>query len=317
VGRLLVLIPIAAIAVAAAAPSATRPLPPIASGVKIGGISVGGLNAEAARAHVERVWDRPVLFEFGKKSWRASPHALGGAPRIERAVRFALRARYGSKIRLRVHVDHDRLAAYIARLDNRLSEPAENAELVGLSNLRPVIAEGRPGLRVNRAVMAARISHVLRATHRTPIQLAVEHVAPTVTAENFGPIIVIETGSNRLLLYDGTTLEQTFVVATGQSAYPTPTGEWSIVQMQRNPWWIPPPNATWAQGAKPIPPGPGNPLGTRWMGLSAPGVGIHGTPDAASLGYSQSHGCIRMAIPDAEWLFDHVHVGTPVFTVAA
>jgi lipoprotein-anchoring transpeptidase ErfK/SrfK len=68
---------------------------------------------------------------------------------------------------------------------------------------------------------------------------------------------------------------------------------------------------------QPIPPGPGNPLGTRWMGLSAPGVGIHGTPDAASLGYSQSHGCIRMAIPDAEWVFDHVSVGTPVFTIAA
>ena len=44
-------------------------------------------------------------------------------------------------------------------------------------------------------------------------------------------------------------------------------------------------------------PGPGNPLGTRWMGLSAAGVGIHGTPDDASIGYSASHGCIRMHIP--------------------
>ena len=42
------------------------------------------------------------------------------------------------------------------------------------------------------------------------------------------------------------------------------------------------------------------------MGLSAPGVGIHGTPDPASLGYSASHGCIRMYIPSAEWLFNHV-----------
>jgi lipoprotein-anchoring transpeptidase ErfK/SrfK len=51
------------------------------------------------------------------------------------------------------------------------------------------------------------------------------------------------------------------------------------------------------------------------MGLSAPGVGIHGTPDAASIGYSASHGCIRMHIPDAEWLFQHVVVGTPVWIV--
>jgi L,D-transpeptidase ErfK/SrfK len=84
--------------------------------------------------------------------------------------------------------------------------------------------------------------------------------------------------------------------------------------MQMNPWWRPPDSA-WARGLKPIPPGPGNPLGTRWMGLSAPGVGIHGTPDAASIGYSASHGCIRMYIPDATWLFDHVQLGTPVLIV--
>ena len=57
--------------------------------------------------------------------------------------------------------------------------------------------------------------------------------------------------------------------------------------------------------------------GTRWMGLSAPYVGIHGTPDAASIGYSASHGCIRMLIPQVEWLFTQVDVGTPVFIVAA
>ena len=67
-----------------------------------------------------------------------------------------------------------------------------------------------------------------------------------------------------------------------------------------------PAELAWAQGAKPVPPGPGNPLGTRWMGISSPGVGIHGTPDDASIGYSASHGCIRMHIPEAEWLFDHV-----------
>ena len=51
------------------------------------------------------------------------------------------------------------------------------------------------------------------------------------------------------------------------------------------------------------------------MGLSAPGVGIHGTPDDASIGYSASHGCIRMHVPDAEWLFDNADWGTPVVIV--
>ena len=67
----------------------------------------------------------------------------------------------------------------------------------------------------------------------------------------------------------------------------------------------------------PVPPGPGNPLGTRWMGLSAPGVGIHGTDEPWSIGHSESHGCIRMQVPSAEWLFNRVRVGTPVFIIAA
>jgi lipoprotein-anchoring transpeptidase ErfK/SrfK len=139
---------------------------------------------------------------------------------------------------------------------------------------------------------------------------------PAVTRASYGPIIVIRRDSKGLYLYNGMRLWRTFGVATGQSSYPTPVGHWSIVTMQRNPWWYPP-NSDWARGEKPVPPGPGNPLGTRWMGLSAAGVGIHGTPDSASIGYSASHGCIRMHIPSAEWLFNHVDVGTPVFIVPA
>jgi lipoprotein-anchoring transpeptidase ErfK/SrfK len=107
-----------------------------------------------------------------------------------------------------------------------------------------------------------------------------------------------------------------FAVATGQRVYPTPLGAFQIVVKWKNPWWYPP-NSPWAAGEKPIPPGPSNPLGTRWMGLSAPGVGIHGTNNDASIGYSVSHGCIRMHVPDAEWLFDQVDIGTPVFIVPA
>jgi lipoprotein-anchoring transpeptidase ErfK/SrfK len=292
-------------------------LPPIANGVKIGGISVGGMNAETARVHVERVYGRSVLFTYDKESWRARPAALGAKPQINRAVTAALRARQARKIELRVVFNRKRLNTYVARLDNHLSEPASDAYLAGISNLVPVIEPGQPGTSVNRGMMLGRIVTTLRSFHREPIALAVEQVEPEVTPDNFGPVLVVETGANKLLYYWGESLENTFTVATGQSAYPTPLGQWEIVDMRRDPWWIPPPNSTWAQGAKPIPPGPGNPLGTRWMGLSAPYVGIHGTPDAASLGYSESHGCIRMAIPDAEWLFDHVDVGTPVFTVSA
>jgi L,D-transpeptidase ErfK/SrfK len=104
-------------------------------------------------------------------------------------------------------------------------------------------------------------------------------------------------------------------VATGQSSYPTPIGKFEIIVKQRNPWWYPPAGSAWAEGEEPVPPGPGNPLGTRWMGISSPYVGIHGTFNSYSIGYSASHGCVRMLIPEVEWLFERVDVGTPVFIV--
>ena len=89
------------------------------------------------------------------------------------------------------------------------------------------------------------------------------------------------------------------------------SGSFHIISKVVDPTWTPP-DSPWAQGELPVPPGPNNPLGTRWMGLSAPGVGIHGTNDPSSIGYSVSHGCIRMQIPDVERLFTMVYVGTSV-----
>ena len=63
-----------------------------------------------------------------------------------------------------------------------------------------------------------------------------------------------------------------------------------------------------------MPPGPAT-RSARAGWASAPGVGIHGTDEPASIGYSASHGCIRMQVPDAEWLFNHVDVGTTVYIV--
>ncbi len=100
-------------------------------------------------------------------------------------------------------------------------------------------------------------------------------------------------------------------VAVGMQAHPTPIGKFRIITKAKNPTWNPPDSA-WAAGMGPVPPGPGNPLGTRWMGLNSPGIGIHGTPAPSSIGTAASHGCIRMKIPEAEDLFDRVFVGTPV-----
>ena len=173
---------------------------------------------------------------------------------------------------------------------------------------RRLVVEGGATLR--------RILKALHENRRGPLVVPSRLLPEKRSEADFGAVVVIRRVSNRLYLYRGTTFWRRFSVATGQAAYPTPLGRFDIVVKWRDPWWYPPPSP-WAQGLKPVPPGPGNPLGTRWMGLSAPGVGIHGTPDPASIGYSASHGCIRMYVPDAEWLFNQVHIGTPVFIVSA
>lgn len=123
--------------------------------------------------------------------------------------------------------------------------------------------------------------------------------------------IIVDLSERRLRLYRDGKVFMSFSVAVGQPAYPTPTGDYMIVQMQKDPTWMPP-DSPWAKGLGPIPPGPGNPLGTRWIGTSAPAVGIHGTYADSSIGTAASHGCIRMHIPDVEKLYDQVAVGMPV-----
>jgi lipoprotein-anchoring transpeptidase ErfK/SrfK len=125
--------------------------------------------------------------------------------------------------------------------------------------------------------------------------------------------IIVDIGDLRLYLYRDGKLIKTYPVATGQPAYPTPTGTYAIVTMTKDPTWLPP-NSDWAKNAQPIPPGTENPLGTRWMGTSASGVGIHGVPPSedGTIGTYASHGCIRMHNWDAVDLFDHVVIGMPV-----
>jgi L,D-transpeptidase catalytic domain/Putative peptidoglycan binding domain len=121
----------------------------------------------------------------------------------------------------------------------------------------------------------------------------------------------IDISERKIYFYDEGKLVKTYGVAVGQPRYPTPTGHYRIISKVYHPTWSPPPSP-WASGLEPVPPGPDNPLGTRWMGLSAPHVGIHGTPSDWSIGTAASHGCIRMHIPEAEQLFELVYVGTPV-----
>jgi lipoprotein-anchoring transpeptidase ErfK/SrfK len=297
----------------ALAPSA-GPSKRIPNGVRIAGVNVSGLDAGQARQQIGARFSTPVRFTFDRRHWAVSPEELGMNAGIEDAVARAREARSGADVGVSVDVDRTKVKEYVASLDQRFGIPAENAVVVGLVDGHPKIADSQWGRAVRRQTMVRAIVRTLRTRIRQEIPVVTETLKPSVEKSGFGPVIVINRGANSLELFNGETPVRTFHVATGRSQYPTPSGTFRIVDMQVNPWWRPP-NSEWAKGLKPIPPGPGNPLGTRWMGLSAPGVGIHGTPDSASIGYSASHGCIRMLIPEAAWLFDHVQLGTPVLII--
>jgi lipoprotein-anchoring transpeptidase ErfK/SrfK len=295
----------------AAAPAST-PVRAIAHGVTVSGVEVGGLTAEPARRRIDASLGRPIQISTPGGVRTVDPARAGVVADIDAGLASALAAPPGRELAVPVDYSAERAAAIVGDLAAEFDRPAVDATVIGADDRGPRFTPARQGVAVDRRTMGAAIGDLLRSGERTPLTLVTNAVPARRTVGGFGPVIVVDRGENTLRLYDGRRLVRTFRVATGQSIYPTPSGIWRIVDKQRDPWWYPPTYDEWAKGLKPVPPGPANPLGTRWMGLNAPGVGIHGTDAPASIGYSASHGCIRMQVPEAEWLFEHVHVGTTV-----
>ena len=276
-------------------------------------ILVGGLSPAQAAEVVRDYFGRPVTILVGKRTLRATPKQLGAIAHAQEAIRRARLVLPGRNVPLKVTVKAGPLERYVAKIAKRFERAARRVAPAA-QRLEAVRHEGQARTHAEPRLLERGLVRGLKLHQRLPIDAKLREIEPKLTRTSFGDVIVIQRGANRLSLYNGMKLRRAFGIATGQAQYPTPLGNFHIIVMWRNPWWYPP-DSDWAKDAKPVPPGPGNPLGTRWMGISAPAVGIHGTPDAASIGYSASHGCVRMLIPDAEWLFEQVVVGTPVFIV--
>ena len=103
--------------------------------------------------------------------------------------------------------------------------------------------------------------------------------------------IIIHTALRKLEFYEGNRLIYNYPIAVGKGATPTPNGRYIIATKTVSP---------------------GGPFGSRWMGLSIPHYGIHGTNNPSSIGQAVSKGCIRMHNHDVESLFQRVEIGTPV-----
>jgi len=116
--------------------------------------------------------------------------------------------------------------------------------------------------------------------------------------------IVVSLQDRRLALVEDGKVIKSYPVAVGKPSTPSPVGTFTIERRVMNP--------TYSHDGRVVPPGPNNPVGTRWMGLSIRGYGIHGTNVPSSIGKAASHGCIRMAKSDLEELYPMVADGDTV-----
>ena len=114
-----------------------------------------------------------------------------------------------------------------------------------------------------------------------------------------------ENGQQRVRVYP---------VGIGSEGWSTPEGDFSVVQHIEKPSWTAPETILAAEPgtATSIPPGPDNPLGEYWLGLSVSGYGIHGTNKPFGVGRRVSHGCLRLYPKDISDLFPRAPKGTPV-----
>lgn len=131
---------------------------------------------------------------------------------------------------------------------------------------------------------------------------AMAQVTPKLDAQK--RVIVVSLEDRKLALVEDGQVKKVYSVAVGKPSTPSPVGTFTIERRAANP--------TYHHNGKTVPPGPGNPVGTRWMGLSIAGYGIHGTNEPNSIGKAASHGCIRMARKDLEEFYELVEVGDTV-----
>jgi len=310
----------------------------IADGVTIGGVDVGGLGESEAAEKVQRKLLAPLKHSlrvgFDGETWELSGEQLkiradidaaveeavedsqeGGLP--GRLVRYVSGGDVEESITPEVEYSVPAVNRFVRRVAEDINQEPENADVEPSGDSLEVVA-GEPGrkLRDNQlerdlkaAVLNANAPHTIRAK--------VHSVAPEVTkqevAAEYPSYLTLDRSTFTLRLWKNLKLAKTYTVAVGMEGLETPEGLYEIQEKEENPvWHVPLSDWAGSLAGQTIPPGPSNPIKARWMGIYE-GAGIHGTEETYSLGSAASHGCVRMAIPDVEELYDEVEVGTPIF----
>ena len=310
----------------------------IAEGVTIGGVDVGGLNEEEAAALVRRKLLAPLQgslrVTFRDRSWELQGEKLkiranvdaaveeaiedsqdGGLP--GRLVRYVSGGEVDESIQPGITYFEPAINRFVRRVAEDINRDPQNAD-VEPSGAELIVVAGKDGLKLRDNLLEKELkAAVLNANASDTIVAHAHSIAPEVTkqevAAQYPSYLTLDRSTYTLRLWKNLKLAKTYTVAVGAEGFATPEGLYQIESMEENPVWNVP-ESDWAGSlaGQTIPPGPSNPIKARWMGIYE-GAGIHGTEETSSLGSAASHGCVRMAIPDVEELYDEVEIGTPVY----
>jgi L,D-transpeptidase ErfK/SrfK len=175
---------------------------------------------------------------------------------------------------------------------------------------------GSIGARMGVDVATLAAENGLKPTAKLPVGLTLRvdnrHLIPAAAE----PGVIVLNLPQRMLFYGDETVVRGIPVAVGQPGWQTPARAFTVLTKETDPTWEVPVSiqeeARRASRVLPavVPPGPNNPLGKFWLGLSIPSVGIHGTNAPSSIYRAATHGCIRVGAEDIAWLFSRVSVGT-------
>jgi len=309
--------------------NASRILP----GTRIADVDVSGMTrAEAlvaVRARANADLDRQIVVFVQAESFTTTARQLGRRADVVRAVDEAIEATqqigWVERAWLRFRDDplgvvvelpfegNGRVEGFVRRTARQVAVDPRDAS-IGMGEDGGLVfrrAKAGSALRTRRA---ERLLTEALVDGSSIVRLSVHPVAAKVTARTMGPTIVVHVDTNRLDLYEGFEVTHSWDVATAKPGWITPVGEWSLYQKRENPTWYNPALDSWgADLPAVVPGGPGNPMGTRALYITAPGlIRIHGTTSPDSIGRYASHGCIRMHNEQVEELYDLVPVGTKV-----
>lgn len=310
----------------------------IADGITIGGVDVGGMTEEDAQKAVSQVLVKPLnedvtvnhdgtkyVLHAEKLAVRADLAASvdsaleasqeGGLP--TRLWRYASGGEVDEAIEPKVDFSEDAIANFIETIAADVEQaPVDASVEPTATSIEPVREQA--GFALRQEDLREKVTAAVISPTDGPIKPAVEEVQPEVTtadlADQYPVYLTVNRSTFELKLWENLELAKTYTVAIGAVGFETPEGEYAIQNKAVDPAWTVP-DAAWAGdlAGKTIPGGdPRNALKARWLGIYD-GAGIHGTDDTASLGSAASHGCVRMAIPDVEELYDQVPVGTPIY----